>query len=664
MARDALHPVPIRSRLQTGAHVFLLVILPALVFANTLHNGYHLDDVYRVLHNPEIERVWPPWRHFLDPLTGTTKPQLAAYRPLMPLSHSLDVALSKRTGVERVVIFHLGNIVLHIATALMLYLLFRELLVHWSRLPLPHQRLPDIAFSAALLFAVHPISGVPVNSIGGRDLLLMMVFLTASLLVYVRMRREGDSGAGWCAALGLMSLSLLSKENATVAFAVVFLFEVVLAGTRFADWRLWARVAAFGAASAGYFAARWFAWTASTGAAPALGAPAGTSYPLTQLKVHLFHHMKNVAWPFEMRPLPRIAEVESLRDIYALSGAAFILATLALAWFLRTRSPLAAFSIVGYWVLLAPSSSVLAFYTVARDHRPYASLAFLFLALCIALFTLLRHRVEIGLVGALVLYLGLSSVFMNRVWRDEESFWAQSVRYGGTAMAHANYGLAVVVKDPELAERHYREAIRLYPNHVYAHINLGMLYIEQGRGEEGLALVRRVVSPDPDWAMTHYWLSKALGRLGRDAEALVAMRRAADLKPRNLDYQYEAAAAAQAAGDAAGSLPYIELVTADDPGYRDALFLLGIAQQDGGRRALAIDSYRRLLRDRPDHVQARFNLGYALMKSGKCDEAVTHFERVLALQPGKTVAHRHLSICYRALGDEARAAKHQALYER
>lgn len=664
MARDALHPAPGRSRLQTGAHVFLLVILPALVFANTLHNGYHLDDVYRVLHNPEIERVWPPWRHFFDPLTATTKPQLAAYRPLMPLSHSLDVALSKRTGVERVVIFHLGNIVLHIATALMLYLLFRELLVHWSRLPLPHRRLPDIAFVAALLFAVHPISGVPVNSIGGRDLLLMMVFLTASLLVYVRMRREGDSGAGWCAALGLMSLSLLSKENATVAFAVVFLFEVVLAGTRFADWRLWARVAAFGAASAGYFAARWFAWVASTGAAPALGAPAGTSYPLTQLKVHLFHHMKNVAWPFEMRPLPRIAEVESLLDPYALGGAAFILATLALAWLLRTRSPLAAFSIVGYWVLLAPSSSVLAFYSLARDHRPYPSLAFLFLALCIALFTLLRHRVEIGLVAALVLYLGLSSVFMNRVWRDEESFWAQSVRYGGTAMAHANYGLAVVVKDPELAERHYREAIRLYPNHVYAHINLGMLYIEQGRGEEGLALVRRVVSPDPEWAMTHYWLSKALGRLGRDAEALVAMRRAADLKPRNLDYQYEAAAAAQVAGDAAGSLPYIERVTALDPGYRDALFLLGFAQQDGGRRALAIDSYRRLLRDRPDHVQARFNLGYALMKSGKCDEAVTHFERVLALQPGKTVAHRHLSICYRALGDEARAAEHQAIYER
>ena len=55
----------------------------------------------------------------------------------------------------------------------------------------------DTSFAGALLFAVHPVSGVPVNYLAGRDLLLMMLFLTASLLAYARMRRlRGDSQAG------------------------------------------------------------------------------------------------------------------------------------------------------------------------------------------------------------------------------------------------------------------------------------------------------------------------------------------------------------------------------------------------------------------------------------------------------------------------------------
>ena len=84
------------------------------------------------------------------------------------------------------------------------------------------------------------------------------------------------------------------------------------------------------------------------------------------------------------------------------------------------------------------------------------------------------------------------------------------------------------------------EALRQYPSHVYANINLGMLYIRQGKAEDGLRLVRKVVRQNPQWSLTHYWHSKALGRLGRAGDSLVALRRAADLDPRNLGYQYEA----------------------------------------------------------------------------------------------------------------------------
>ncbi len=265
LSQAATDREPKRLGLRTWVHVLLLVVLPDLVYVNTLHNDYHLDSIYRVQQNAELEPLWPPWRFFTDRRTGSTISTIAEYRPMMPLSHAFDIAVSDTFGIDRLVGFHFGNIAVHIATGILLYLLFRELLTWRSGLNLPQRRLQDIAFAAALLFAVHPVSGVPVNYIAGRDLLLMMLFLTASLLVYANLRRRGDSVGRWCTVLGLLALSLLSKANAIMAFAIVFLFEYLLMRTRLTDWRLWARVAAFGAATVGYFVLRWVTVVPPTG---------------------------------------------------------------------------------------------------------------------------------------------------------------------------------------------------------------------------------------------------------------------------------------------------------------------------------------------------------------------------------------------------------------
>ena len=42
---------------------------------------------------------------------------------------------------------------------------------------------------------------------------------------------------------------------------------------------------------------------------------------------------------------------------------------------------------------------------------------------------------------------------------------------------------------------------------------------------------------------------------------------------------------------------------------------------------------------------------------------MAQFERVLARDTARTAVHAHLAACYRALGDGARAAAHQAIYD-
>jgi tetratricopeptide (TPR) repeat protein len=523
-------------------------------------------------------------------------------------------------------------------------------------------RYVDVAFAATLLFAIHPVSGSPVNYIAGRDILLMLMFLAACLLVYVRMRRLGDTFHGWFAVLLLYSLALLSKQNAVMVFAVILVFEILLARSRLGDWRLWARVCSFLPGVVGIL----FMELASAGAFRmdnVAALPFGLAYPLTMASAHLFYYLRNFLWPFEMRALAQFDVVGSVFDLAAIAGCCVILLSLFLAWYLRRRSPLASFSILAYWILFVPTSSFFPLEYIVTDYRQYPSLPFLSLLLVLAMCALSRHRLQSAGVAALALYFAVSSYSLNKAWRTEESFWAQSIRYGARELAHMNYALSIQHNKPELAEYHFRETLRTYPQHIYGNINLGLFYIRRGQREKGLALVEKAVRLSPHWALSHYWLAKAYSTLGRQGEAVHELARAADLDPRHMVYQYEAARALQVAGRVANSLPYLRRIQAIDPYFRDTLFLAGWEHQVAGRAPEAIAAYRSHLQRHPAHAKTHFNLGFALMESGDCGKAIVHFREALARDAARKAAHLHLARCYTQLGDDNLAKRHRAAFD-
>ncbi|NIR59050.1 MAG: hypothetical protein GWO02_05780, partial [Gammaproteobacteria bacterium] len=337
---------------------------------------------------------------------------------------------------------------------------------------------------------------MPVNYLCSRDLLMMMMFLVASLLVYVRMRRRGDSFAGWAVALGLYALSLLSKQNGVVAPALIALVEWLIVRRHVRDV-LW-RPLVFAVVPAGYFV--WTIVFLEFSDLDKLAPEAFTArdYTLTMAKVHVFYYVRNVVWPFAMRPRPLIAPATSLADPAVLIGGTFIVATLAVAVWWRKRAPVAAFGILAYWFLFAPTSSFRPFRSPATDYRQYPSLAFLCLLVALGLALIPRRRLRAAILAGLVVLAGAATFgHTNRVWRTEESLWAQSVRFGGTALAHLNYGRSVQARDPALSEHHYRIALQRTPDHVYTHINLGVLLVGQGRVDEGLRHARHAVAAAP-----------------------------------------------------------------------------------------------------------------------------------------------------------------------
>ncbi|MBT8420808.1 MAG: tetratricopeptide repeat protein, partial [Gammaproteobacteria bacterium] len=276
--------------------------------------------------------------------------------------------------------------------------------------------------------------------------------------------------------------------------------------------------------------------------------------------------------------------------------------------------------------------------------------------------SLKSRAISFGAVTGLALYFSLSSHAMNRHWKTEESFWQQSVKYGAYSQAHNNYGLAVSGKAPDLAEYHYREALKQNPFHIHANINLGMLYLRRGKTDEGIKVLRDIVRWSPGWALSHYWLSIGLRTIGRKAESIKEAQRAANLDPRSLEYQRTAARVLQEAGRHSEAIPYFERIIKVNPIYGLAEFRLGFALQKSGQSEKAIATYNRFLARKPKHVQGHFNLGYELMQTRDCETAVAHFNRVLELRPAYRETHLHLSKCYRMLGDGETAARHLIEY--
>jgi len=386
------------------------------------------------------------------------------------------------------------------------------------------------------------------------------------------------------------------------------------------------------------------------------------AYAATQLKLHLFHYLRNFAWPFPIRQAPLVGQA-AFSDPAVWVGAAFVAATLVAAWLARRVLPVVSFAILAYWILLIPEASVFPLWALATDYRTYASSPFLFVAIAAAAVHFVPARKALAWVGgAVVCYFGAASVYLDTTWRTELSLWTHSVRHGGEALAHLNLGMSLA--DPKARAAELREAIRLKSDYVVAHVDLGLALIELGRRDEGLDELLLARKLNPGSGQVRYWLAEGYRKLGRPADEAREAAEAARLDPRNVKYAYRAGHTAQARGDWATAITRLKALAKQDPPHLDSAFLYGFALQKSGRTAEAMASYRRQLAVDPAHVQTRFNLAYALMDSGDCAAAVAEFDEVLRRRPSYDEVHMHLATCLEKLGHSDRAAEHRLVWDR
>ena len=138
--------------------------------------------------------------------------------------------------------------------------------------------------------------------------------------------------------------------------------------------------------------------------------------------------------------------------------------------------------------------------------------------------------------------------------------------------------------------------------------DLGNALLQRGRVDEAMAHYQKAVQINSDYAEAHSNLGNALLQKGNMAEAIAHFQKALQIKP--------------------------DLAEAHN-NLGDALLLKGDVDE-------AIAHFQKAVQIKPDSAQAQGNLGSALLQKGDVDGAIAHYQKALQISPGSTAIRNNL----------------------
>jgi Flp pilus assembly protein TadD len=614
-----------RSSVVFAAALAFVAFLPALgaEFVNW-------DDEVSFLRNPDYRGLGLAQLRFM--LTTTL---LGHWSPLTWLTWGLNYVVG---GLDPWG-YHLGNLLLHVATVALFCLVARRLLAAGFGASPASSAIVAGAVAAALVFGLHPLRAESVAWVSGRRDVLCGFFYVLAVQAYLRGVAGGTRIARgwWGLSLAAFAAALLSKAIAMTLPMTLLLVDVYPLRRRSLGWRSLAREKlpyALLAVAAGVVAvfARQEGGNITAYGQYGVGARAA----LTGYSVW-FYPWK-LAWPTGLAPmyeLPARVDPSEWRFLVPLVGAVTVTAALVA---LRTRWPAGLAAWAQSITVLAPISGVVhSGNQLAHDRYSYLSgLGFAVLAGAALTWAIRRAReaparpwlgpLACTTAALLALALGAGAWAQTTIWGNSETLWRRAVDLD-PACSICESNLGRVIARPgrfEEAAAHVGRAIALRPDRPGPYENLGVIMLTQGRYREAEAQFRRTVILRPDYGAYRNGLGAALASQGRDAEAEVELREAMRLSARLADAPINLGMLYQRQGRYQEAIPAFRRALALDPGQarlrtalaralrRRAIQL--VREGQAGEAARLWQEARPLAGDEPELLR---DLGRALVEQGR-----------------------------------------------
>ncbi len=617
---------------------FLVICLAALaVYWPALTGPWLWDDDVDIPNNELLRNAAGLWRIWVSPTT------LDYY----PLKFTVQWVQWQLWG-DAVLGYHLVNVALHAAGALLLWRVFARLGLRF-------------AWLGALVFVVHPLN---VESVAWMAELKNTLSLPPLLLALLAWFEFSDHGRrrDYRRALAWFLVALLCKTS-VVMFPVALLLHAWWRRGTLARRDLTATAPFFALSLALGLVTLWFqAHRGMAGETVELGGPLAR---LALAGSSLAFYAGKALWPLDLFPIYPRWPIDPPAVWHALPWLGLGALAAFAGWRRRGLGRHLAFG-VGWFVLhLAPVVGFVPIsfmrFTWVMDHFAYVALPGLIgLALAALQVRPLRAGVVVAAGGLVCLGLAAAARPYAATYASPRAFWTHALRgHPDAAVAHNNLGLAHYERgDLAGAIAAFENALRLDPGYFEARMNLGNMLARSGRADAGLALLAQAVAQRPRLAAAHYNHGVALKNAGRLPEALAAHTRAIELKPRFVDALDARGEVHRLAGRLEDARRDFLAALAVEPEHPEANQHLGIVLSTGGRIAEAIPFFESALRARPAYAEAHSNFAAALVAAGVTDRAIDHFVRALELRPDFFDARFNLGVVLTRVGRPAEAIPH------
>ena len=602
----------------------LLALLVFFAYRPASHGAFIWDDDDYVAQNPALRADGGLRDIWFEPAAS---PQ---YYPMVFTTFWLEFRLWGDDSHG----YHETNVLLHAASAILLWRILRRL------------RVPG-AYLAAAIFAVHPVMVESVAWITERKNTLSMVFYLASAYAYLRFARVGGDETthapearpiwGWYAAsIVLFVLALLSKTvTASLPAALVLIMW----------WK--GRLSRHHALllSPFFVLGALGGWMTSHLEATQVGASGGEWHYTVAQRVliagrALWFYAAKLLVPYKLTfvyPKWPVSAASVGQWLYPLAAVALVAGLFAL----RRRIGLGLLiAVLIFGGTLVPALGFVNVYpmryTFVADHYQYhASVAFIALVaagitLAVRTLPLRPRQVNCGICAALVVVLFVLSQRQAGIYRDQFTLWRDTLAKDPNSwMAWTNLGHAASSARPPdraTAAGAYQRALKLGPNVADTHFNVGMLAVGDGRYDDAMAEFRRAIELEPRYVNAYNMLGFCLRLTHRSDE----------------------------------SVPYFQKAIEIDPRHWRAIYNLARVYKDQGKFVEAATGFQRSLEINPDQPDAYLHLAECLMRMGRADAAIVALEELIRLHPDNADAHWNLAGLLRATGRGAEADAHRA----
>lgn len=639
------------GRLMIALAALIITIVTIVAYISSFQGAFVFDDVTQIVKDTTLRGDGAVMRMLEK-----------SDRPIVEATFAMNLAWGESENGQQIETFgfHVVNLIIHIGAALALFGVVRRTLLlprfegRFSSFALP------IAFAIAAIWAVHPLNTQAVTYIVQRAESLMGLCYLLTLYCYIRGATTQKLSIPWyIGCVVICALGMASKAVMITAPLVILLYDYCFL-TR--SWMttlrkrwivLLGQLASISILSVIGVMHQIFGSglrRASVGFSyqdPNAGTDTWWQYFLTQPRV-ILQYIKLSFWPsplvldYQWGLTKTIGESMPWLVIVGVFG----LASLWLLW----KKPAIGFLACAFFIILAPTSSIIPIKDPIFEHRMYLPLICVIALVVFSLFALIRQswttsslslvlrRAMVAVpLFAVIVALAATTHARNLDYQSAETMWRDVVaKEPGNARAMNNLAGELTFRartetDPARRMALRSEACTYFSQVVNADLkaerlprrtvyyNYANCLKDQGDLQGALPYYDAAVKEWPRFLEAQIMYGNALSRLNRNAEAAERFRIAAEIgsQSNNPTFQFLAAQANYNRGNElfrmkqfADAIEAYTAAASASTEYTKAWYYIGRSWESLGNVERARQAYQTMLKFDPDHSEARSKLEF------------------------------------------------------